>query len=170
MSSALPPVSRRRILIGAATLAVLGATATGCAEPAPRPDVDAMTAQLDRARADSDLATLAAAGAPPALGKVLTSVAAERSAHARALTDELTRMLGAIPTTTASSTPATTTTTTAAAKPPSARDVGDALKESARSAGDLAALQSGYRAGLLGSIAAACTAALVVALGEQDDA
>ena len=169
MSSALPPVSRRRILIGAATLAVLGAAATGCAEPAPRPDVDAMTGQLDRARADSDLATLAAAGAPPALAKVLTSVAAERSAHARALTDELTRMLGAIPTTTASSTPATTTTT-AAAKPPSARDVGDALKESARSAGDLAAQQSGYRAGLLGSIAAACTAALVVALGEQDDA
>lgn len=166
MPAPLPPVSRRRILIGAAALAVLGTAATACGEPAPRPDVDALTAQVNRARSDSDLATGAATGAPPQLGRILTAIAAERAAHARALTDELTRMLGAIPTTTAPST--STTTTPAAPKATTARDVIDALKESASSAGDLAAQQSGYRAGLLGSIAAACTAALVVALGGED--
>jgi hypothetical protein len=167
----LPPLSRRRILIGAAALTVLGTAATACSAPPPDPDVEAMTAQLDRARSDSDLATAAATGAPPPVGKVLTTVAAERAAHARAITDELTRMLGTTPTTTTSSTTATsTTTTTAPPKPTTARDVIDALKESATSAGDLAARQSGYRAGLLGSIAASCTAAWMVALGGQDDA
>jgi hypothetical protein len=39
-----------------------------------------------------------------------------------------------------------------------------ALRESADAATQLAANQSGYRAGLLGSIAAACTAAYKVAL------
>jgi hypothetical protein len=165
----LPPLSRRRVLLGAATLAVLGTAAAACGEPPPDSDVVALTGQVDRARADSDLATAAATGAPPQLGKILATVAAERAAHARALTDELTRMLGTTPTTTTTSATATTTTTTAP-KATTARDVVDALKESATSAGDLAAQQSGYRAGLLGSIAASCTAAWMVALGGQDDA
>ena len=165
-----PPLSRRRILIGAAALTLLGTAATACGTPPPDPDVEAMTAQLDRARSDGDLATAAATGAPPPVREVLTTVAAERAAHARALTDELTRMLGTTPTATTSPTPTTTTTTTAAPKPTTARDVVDALKESATSAADLAARQSGYRAGLLGSIAASCTAAWMVALGGQDDA
>ena len=169
MPSPLPPVSRRRILIGAAAMAVLGAAATACAAPAPRPDVDALTAQRDRARSDSDLASEAATAAPPQVAKALTAVAAERAAHARALTDELTRMLGGVPTTTTGNT-TPTTTTTAAPKAVTTRDVVDALKESATSAGDLVAQQSGYRAGLLGSISASCTAAWMVALGGQDDA
>jgi hypothetical protein len=162
----LPPLSRRRILIGAAALAVLGTAATACGDPAPRPDVDALTAQIDRARADSDLASRTAAASPPPLAKVLTAVAAERTAHARALNDELMRLLGGATTTTASSSP-TTTTSAAPAKPPTAADVVTALKDSAKSAGDLAARQSGYRAGLLGSIAASCTAAWTVALGGE---
>lgn len=169
MPSSLPPLSRRRVLLGAVAVAVLGTAATACGEPAPRPDVDALTAQVDRARSDSDLATTAATTAPPGLAKLLTAVALERAAHARALTDELTRMLGAIPTTTPSASPTTTTTTTAP-KAVTARDVVNALKDSATSAGDLAAQQSGYRAGLLGSIAASCTAAWLVALGGQEDA
>jgi hypothetical protein len=44
------------------------------------------------------------------------------------------------------------------------RDVINALRESADSATALAAELSGYRAGLLGSIAASCTASYQVAL------
>ena len=79
--SALPPVSRRRVLIGGAALAVLSATAAGCGAPAPRPDVDALVAQLDRARADSTLAGAAATAAPPPIAAALNTVAAERTAH-----------------------------------------------------------------------------------------
>lgn len=177
MPSSLPPVSRRRVLLGAAAFAVLGTAVAACAEPAPDPDVVALTAELDRARSDSELATAAAGAAPPELGRILTTVSAERAAHARALTDELTRMLGTMPTTTtttgASSTaaPAPTTSGTSSTAAPAATvtDVVDALKEAAKSTADLAAKQSGYRAGLLGSISAACTAAWLVALGGEDD-
>jgi hypothetical protein len=43
-------------------------------------------------------------------------------------------------------------------------DVINSLRASAASAGHLATASSGYRAGLLGSIAAACTAAYTVVL------
>lgn len=159
-------VSRRRVLVGAAAFAALGAAAA-CGKPAPRPDVDAMTAELTRATADADLATRAATGAPPPVAKALKAVAAERTSHGQALTDELTRMLGAPPTTStsASATSATTTTSGPPPKPPAVRDVVAALEQSATAAGTLAAQQSGYRAGLLGSIAASCTSAATVALG-----
>ena len=57
-----------------------------------------------------------------------------------------------------------TSTTAEPAEPPTAKDVIGALRQSADSATELAAKFSGYRAGLLGSIAAACTAAYTVAL------
>ena len=89
----------------------------------------------------------------------LTAVASERSAHAQALSDELVRMVGKnAPTTTS------TSTTAAPANAPSTDDVIAALRQSADSAAQLAAKQSGYRAGLLGSIAASCTAAHTVSL------
>ena len=81
------------MLVGAATLALLGAAAA-CGKPAPRLDVDALVAQLDRAQADSELAATVATTAPPPVAKALTAIAAERAAHAQALTDELTRMNG----------------------------------------------------------------------------
>ncbi|WP_199178107.1 hypothetical protein [Mycobacterium hubeiense] len=156
--SALPILSRRRVLFGAAALALLGATASACGSTPP-PELDDLTAQRDRALADSQLAKDAAAGARPQQAKALTVVADERSEHARALSEELIRMVGDdAPTTT------TTSTTAAAAKPPTSDDVVDALKQSAESAAKLAAQLSGYRAGLLGSIAAACTAAHTVML------
>jgi hypothetical protein len=159
-----PPstVSRRQLMFGAAVLALLGSAVAACGSP-PRPqDVDELAAQLDRARADSQLATDAgSATPPPPTAQALTAVASERSAHAQALSDELVRMLGKNAPTT------TTTTTTAAAesaKAPTTDDVIAALRESADAAAQLAAKQSGYRAGLLGSIAASCTAAYTVAL------
>jgi hypothetical protein len=153
-----PTVSRRRVLFGAAALALLGSIAAACGSPPPPPDVDELAAQLDRARVDSQLATDAAAATPPA-AQALTVVASERSAHAQVLSDELVRMVGKnAPTTTA------TSTTARPATAPTTKDVIAALRQSADSAAQLAAKQSGYRAGLLGSIAASCTAAYTVAL------
>jgi hypothetical protein len=152
-------VSRRRMLAVTATLAVLGVSAAACGSPPPPPEVDELTAQLDRARADSRLATDAAATARPPLQQTLTAVAAERDAHARALGDELTRLVG-----TEAATTAPSSSTAAPVRPPTAWDVVAALRRSAESATELAAQMSGYRAGLLGSIAAACTAAWQVEL------
>ena len=107
--------------------------------------------------------TSPAATARPGLRPALTTVAAERSDHAQALSDEIARLTGEA----ATSTTTTTTTSTAQATAPAAKDVVDALRKSADSAGQLASQMSGYRAGLLGSIAASCTAAYAVALAPQ---
>jgi hypothetical protein len=154
-------VSRRRLLTGAAALVALGATSAACGSPPPPPDIDELQAQVDRAEADGRLATEAARGAPKDLAAALAAVTAERAEHARALTEEITRILGARPsatTTTASS------STAPPARPPSAADVIAALRQSAESAAGLAEQQSGYRTGLLASIAASCTASASVAL------
>jgi hypothetical protein len=158
-----PAVSRRQVLVGAAALAFFGATASACGSSPPPPEVDELAAQLDRARADSQLATEAAAEMRGRIAQALTAVASERSAHAQALSDELVRMRGEDAPT---STP--TSTTAEPAKAPTARDVIGALRESAESAAELAAKLAGYRAGLLGSIAAACTAAYTVALAAPE--
>ena len=154
------------MLFGAATLALLGATAAACGSP-PSPEIDDLVAQLELARSDSQLAGAAATTAPPQLARALTAVASERSAHARALEDEITRATGETPTQTQ-----TTTTPSSAPppKPPTTKDVIGALRTSAKDAGELAAHLSGYRAGLLGSIAAACTAAYTVALASREKA
>src|SRR6202171_3769277 len=165
MFSALSPpptVSRRRFLLGAAALALLGGTVAACGSPPPPPEVDELAAQLDRARADSQLAADAAAATPPPpTALALTAVASELSAHAQALSDELVRIVG-------KKAPTTTTTTSTTARPPTApttKDVIAALRQSADTAAQLAAKQSGYRAGLLGSIAGPCPAADKGALG-----
>ena len=117
-----PPVSRRRVLISGAALALLSTTAVGCGAPAKRPDVEALVAQLDRARADSQLAAGAASAARPDVAAALTTVAAERSAHVQALSDEITRISGETPQTPASasatSTNPTSTGTTGEPLPP----------------------------------------------------
>jgi hypothetical protein len=169
--SPLPPVSRRQVLLGAAAAALFGPVVTACAAPAPRPDVSGLVAQFERAHADGQLAAAAATGVPPQIAATLTTVAAERAAHAQALSDELTRMVGeSAPgwSTTASPT-ATTTSSGQPPKPPTSNDVVAALKQSADGAARLAAQESGYRAGLLGSIAAACTAAYTVGLGGEQN-
>jgi hypothetical protein len=157
-----PTVSRRQLLFGAAALALLGTASAGCGSPPPPPEVDELTAQLDRARADSQLASDAAAATPPPpTAQALTAVASERSAHARALSEELVRIVGTDPPTAATT---TTSSTAQPAKAPTTQEVIAALRESAQAATQLAAKQSGYRAGLLGSIAASCMAAYKVAL------
>jgi hypothetical protein len=159
-------LSRRRALVGGIALAVFGIAAPACSSPPPPPPaVDELETQLSLARHDSELAKAAAVDAPQQIGTALTEVAAERTRHAQALTTEIAR-LAVNPTSTSAQT-TTPTTTNAAAPPPPLADVVRSLKASADSAGELASTSSGYRAGLLGSIAAACTASYSVALASS---
>jgi len=157
-------VTRRRVLIdggrGLALFALLGAAGTACGTNPP-PEPDPLVQQADLARHDSELATAAAKAAPPAVVPALTEVAAERARHAGALDAEIARLAGK-PTATTTTSP--TTTSAAAATPPAVADVVAALRSSADSATKLAPTLSGYRAGLLGSIAASCVTAYSVAL------
>jgi hypothetical protein len=169
--SALPTISRRRLLVTAlpagVVLTALG-TAGACAPAPPPPELTDLVAQFDRAHADSRLAGLAATTARPRIVPALTTVASVRAAHARALSDEITRLTGGQTPTTSAST--ATTTSSAPAAAPTVADVTAALHASADSAARLAATLSGYRAGLLGSIAAACTASYQVALADPGQA
>jgi hypothetical protein len=158
-----PIVSRRRVLAGGAALAVLGLAAPACSSTPAPPAVDELEAQLALARADSELATAAAVGAAQQVNAALIEVAAERTKHAQALTTEIAR-LAVTPTSTSHETTTPTTTPAAAAPPPPLADVVRSLRTSADSARQLAGTSSGYRAGLLGSIAASCTASYSVAL------
>jgi hypothetical protein len=158
-------LSRRRVLAGGIAVAVFGFAAPACSSPPPPPAVDELEAQLSLARHDSELAKAAAVGAPQQIGTALTEVAAERTQHAQALTTEIAR-LAVSPSSTSSQTTTPTTTNAAAPAPPLA-DVVRSLKASADSASELASTSSGYRAGLLGSIAAACTASYSVALASS---
>ncbi|HYB39314.1 MAG TPA: hypothetical protein VEF72_28720 [Mycobacterium sp.] len=163
MSSTAPAVSRRRLLAGGAALAVLGVVAPACGSPPPPPAVDDLQSQLELARHDSELAAAAATIESAQVAAALKEVVLERSRHAQALATEIDRVAGRS-TTTPSGTVSSTPTSSAAAPPPSLSDVVNSLHASADSATRLAATSSGYRAGLLGSIAAACTAAHTVAL------
>lgn len=175
MPSAPPTLTRRRLLVAAvpATLAMgLLAGTTACSPPPPPADLADLQTQFDRANADSLLAGEAATAPPgrtltPEMVATLTAIAAERTAHARALADEITRLTdGAAPTTSAA--PTTTATPAAPAAPPTVTAVAKALRESGEDAARVATEMAGYRAGLLGSIAASCTAAYQVALGDPE--
>ncbi|HZQ31082.1 MAG TPA: hypothetical protein VFB19_05045 [Mycobacterium sp.] len=153
------PVSRRSVLIGAAALAALGATAACGSKQSAQ--TDELQAQLDLAHRDSQMASAAAGPAGAFYAPLLNVVADERAAHAKALSEEIARATGA---SAASSAPPAVTRSPGATPPPSRDDVTAALRESADSAGKLAANSSGYRAGLLGSIAASCTTSATVPL------
>jgi hypothetical protein len=149
--------------MGGAALALLGSAVSACSSPPAPPSVDELETQLTLARRDSELATAAAVGASQPVNAALIEVAAERTKHAQALTTEIAR-LAVNPTSTSRETTTPTTTPAAAAPPPPLADVIRSLRASADSARQLAGSSSGYRAGLLGSIAASCTASYTVAL------
>jgi hypothetical protein len=160
-----PGTSRRSVLIGAAALAALGATA--CAGGSPKlPEPDELEAQLELARRDSQLARAAATAAGAFYAPLLNVVADERADHAKALSAEIARASGATITPAGPPVPSPS----AAATPPARTDVMAALRESADSAAKLAANLSRYRAGLLGSIAASCTASATVPLAVKEPA
>ncbi|HUH71176.1 MAG TPA: hypothetical protein VLZ05_21265 [Mycobacterium sp.] len=168
MPSAVPVTNRRGVLAGGAALAALGVVVSACGESPPKPPaVEELLGPLDEARHDSALAGAAAAavGNPPQIAAALTVVATQRAAHARALSTEISRAAGKF-TTSSSETTSLSPAEPAAPPPPPPplSDVVDSLRTSAESASRLVATSSGYRAGLLGSIAASCTAAYTVAL------
>jgi hypothetical protein len=166
--SAVPVTSRRGVLAGGAALAALGVVVSACGESPPKPPaVEELLGPLDQARHDTVLAGAAAAavGNPPQVAAALTVVANQRAAHARALSTEISRAAGKL---TASSSETTSPRPAAPAgpppPPPPVSDVINALRTSADNAARLVSSQSGYRAGLLASIAASCTASYTVAL------
>lgn len=174
MPGTVPVVSRRRMLAGSAALAALGITAAACGtQPAQPPEPDPLLEQLSLAQHDSELAAAAASGESSAVAAALQQVATERAEHAKALATEIDRVAGTA-TSTSSSTIATTSgppqATGTPGTPPTLPDVVNSLRASATSARRQASTLSGYRAGLLGSIAASCTAAYTVGLMLGDNA
>jgi hypothetical protein len=161
------------VLAGGAALAVLGVGVSACHKPPPKPPpVEELLAPLDQARHDSAVASAAATaiGLAPQVAAALTVVATQRAAHARALSTEIERVANK-PTSSTSETASSSPSPTGAAAPPPpppppppVSDVINALRASAESASRLVATSSGYRAGLLASIAASCTASYTVAL------
>ncbi|MFH5229724.1 hypothetical protein [Antrihabitans spumae] len=164
-------VSRRSALrlagfgaLGTVGVASLPACGAGADDSAPAP-VDVLIAQRDRADRDSNLAT-AAVAAMPDRGQALTSIAAERTAHRDALDTEIARAAGTYDdgSTPAANRGSTTGGTATPVTPPDLDELRTRLTESARSASNLARTESGYRAGLLGSISACCTTQVGVLL------
>jgi hypothetical protein len=170
VSSAAFVTNRRGVLAGGAALAALGVAVSACGESKPKqPPVEDLLGPLDQARHDSALATAAAAavGLAPQIAAALTVVATQRAAHGRALSTEIFRASNKLASST-SETPSPSASPAPAGAPPPppppVSDVINALKASAESASRLVASSSGYRAGLLGSIAASCTASYQIAL------
>ncbi|TDZ77117.1 hypothetical protein DE4585_01371 [Mycobacteroides salmoniphilum] len=151
-------LSRRDLLIGGAALGVAVVAAACQQTPDAKPEVDDLLIQIDLAQRDATSAA-AAATANAELAPALTAVAAIRRAHGVALTKELARIPGATTTT-----PPSSTTTSPASPPPQLEQIKTQLKDSSKSAMDLATKQSGYRAGLLASISASCASAAEVDL------
>ncbi|MEV0060257.1 hypothetical protein [Nocardia sp. NPDC050718] len=163
---------RRRSL-----LRLVGATAVGvpalsvlaaCAEDDTVHAPDPLAAQEVLARADAASAQAAIALAPQAQA-ALTTVAAERTAHADALRTEIDRVIGVygdgttpvhrtgeitVPGPDGALVPAATIEN--ATQPLTIAQLRDQLVRSQQSAAALARTESGYRAGLLASISAAC--------------
>ncbi|MGO9352091.1 MAG: hypothetical protein ACLP3C_15180 [Mycobacterium sp.] len=170
MPSAVPVISRRGVLAGGAALAVLGVGVSACSQSPPKPPaVEELLGPLDQARRDSAVASAAATaiGIAPQVAAALTVVATQRGAHARALSTEISRVANKATSSTSEPAGSSPSPTGAAAPPPPplpVSDVIDALRASAESASRLVATSSGYRAGLLASIAASCTASYTVAL------
>jgi hypothetical protein len=166
--SAAPMPTRRRVLTGGGrgllALALVGTAAAACG-PSGTPGPDPLEAQLEAARRDSDLASAAATAVAPWLVPPLNVIADERARHAAALVEELARAAGKpTPSSTTPAAPASAAPGVTPAPPPTVQDVAIALRKSAESAAELVPALSGYRAGLLGSIAAACTASYTLGL------
>jgi hypothetical protein len=157
------------VLAGGVALAALGVVGSACGESTPKPPaVEDLLGPLDQARKDSALATAAAAavGNPPQVAAALTVVATQRAAHAQALSTEINRAAGKLTSSTSetAASPSPAQATGPPPPPPPIPDVINSLRASAESAGRLVATSSGYRAGLLASIGASCTASYTIAL------
>ncbi|GAC58675.1 hypothetical protein GOHSU_45_00410 [Gordonia hirsuta DSM 44140 = NBRC 16056] len=145
--------NRRTVLRGAAGLSVglaTGAAALACA-PGPSERTLAAQALVEPARLARRQQRQAQqlAVRETAYTQALGRVAAERGAHAQALIDEINRLNA--PT-------AADVDQTVAPLPVTLDALRDGLDQAARNSADAAAAADGFRAGLLASISASCTA------------
>ena len=145
--------------------AVLGAaTVTACGvRVRPAAEIDPLQAQLDLAAADCRHGPRRGRRRRRPLVPALTQIASERAEHAQALADEIARAAGTTSRRRDRARARPRQHHHASAPPPHHRPSttsSRALRSSADSAAQLAPTLSGYRAGLLGSIAASCTASL----------
>ncbi|MFD3702977.1 hypothetical protein ACFWUP_07500 [Nocardia sp. NPDC058658] len=164
---------RRRTLLRLAGASAIGipaiATLAACAEDDTVHAPDPLAAQEVLARADAAAATAAIALAPQS-NAALNTIATERTAHADALRTEIDRVIGVygdgttpvrrtgaltVPGPDGSPVPAAEVETVSA-QPTTVAQLRDQLVRSQQSAAELARTESGYRAGLLASISAAC--------------
>ncbi|MGW0327845.1 hypothetical protein [Nocardia sp. NPDC003183] len=167
------PAWRRRTvlrLVGASAISLpVVATLAACTEDDTVHAPDPLAAQEVLARADAAAATAAIALAPQS-NAALSTIATERTAHADALRTEIDRVIGVygdgttpvhrtgavtVPGPGGSPVPASEAET-ASAQPATLAQVRDQLVRSQQSAAALARTETGYRAGLLASISAAC--------------
>lgn len=151
--------SAATVSVGAVAIAAVGACSQSAEVTAQQKLADQLLPLVSAANTDAAAAT-AAVATNPDRAAALGVVAAERTEHARALTDEITRLdSGRAETASSSAGPSPAQPT-----PPSVEQLRVQLSASARSAGDLAVNLEGYVAGLLGSIGASITTAVVVQL------
>jgi hypothetical protein len=144
---------------GAAAVSVVSACGDSAEVSAKQKLADQLLPQVTAARSDAEAAR-AASVTNPDRAAALTVIADERTVHAQALTDEITRLdTGRAKTASSSAAPSPVP-----AAPPSIDQLRAQLTASARSAGDLAVETTGYVAGLLGSISASTTTAVAVQL------
>ncbi len=142
-------------LAGTGALAVAAAgTLAACSEDHTPSTPDPLLAQEESARYDAAAAAAAIAATPDRAG-ALQTIATQRTAHADALRTEIDRAIGVYGDGTTPSYRVAPTTPVISA-PPSVPDLRTRLTNAQRSAADLSTQLSGYRAGLLGSISAAC--------------
>jgi hypothetical protein len=153
-------LSRRSTLrlagYGVVAVSALSACSTdgGAAGPSK---IDPLIAQADRARTDAAAATAAVATIPDR-GTALGLIAAERTEHAKALDTEIARALGVYSdgSPPSADSAAISSATTETVSPPTLDQLRTRIADSQRGSAALAATESDYRAGLLGSISAAC--------------
>lgn len=154
-------MSRRTLLKwSSATLGGLGVLGlTGCgASDDDTAEPDPLLLPAARAHTDAATATMLIALAPDR-ADALATIADERTSHAAVLDAEIARVSAAT-----TSTTAPPTTTAAPIDDPTVEQLRERLTRSQREAADLARVTSGYRAGILASISAACAAQMAVLL------
>jgi hypothetical protein len=146
----------RRAALRLGVLAALVPVVACTPEPEKPPPPDPLAALAKQARADARLAT-AIAAAQPGIAAAATEVAQARTEHARVLQAEVDRVRPPV--------------SSSAAKPaeqePDVPADGsaalvDALTSAEKAAAELVPSVPRYRAGMLGSVAAACAALKVV--------
>lgn len=153
------PLPRRSVLRMAGAglgLGLAGLAVTACSPDDSAQSVDPLIALSRSARQDAATASAMATKFPDR-ATALTQIGTERAAHADAFDREIARAAG---TTTAS-----TTASAVAPEPTTTLDqLRATLRQSQRQASDVARDLSGYRAGLTGSVSAACAAEVAVLL------